>query len=229
MTPAERDALAWEKGGGLIPAIVEDASGGGVLMLGYMDRAALDRTFETGRVTFWSRSRGRLWTKGESSGNRLEVVALAADCDGVSLLVTARPSGPVCHTGTASCFSGAGALPCGRGFRPDALSQPGIGAEAPPTGAAFLAQLDRIVERRERERPDHSYTSKLFADGLPRIAQKVGEEAVETVLAAVTGTEEDLLDESADLVFHLLVLLRVKGLGLADLSARLAQRHGGRP
>lgn len=205
MTPVERDALAWAKGGGLLPAVVQHAGGNGVLMLGYMNREALDRTLETGRVTFWSRSRGRLWTKGETSGNGLALVSATCDCDRDTLLVRARPSGPVCHSGTASCFGTAGAPP-----------------------EPFLDRLDALVRQRERERPDDSYTTKLFADGVGRIAQKVGEEAVETALAAVSRNDDALLDESADLVFHLLVLLRARGLGLADLSARLEARHDGR-
>ena len=206
MNPAERAALDWAKSGGLLPAVVQHADSGEVLMLGYMDRTALDRTLETRRVTFWSRSRARLWTKGETSGNVLELDSVCADCDRDALLVLARPSGPVCHAGTPTCFA--------------ASSSP-----AP----VFLARLDALVQRRERERPEGSYTTALFADGVGRIAQKVGEEAVETALAAVTRDDAGVLDEAADLAFHLLVLLRARGLGLADLARQLEARHRDRP
>lgn len=206
MTPGERDALDWTKSGGLLPAVVQHADSGEVLMLGYMDRAALDRTLESHRVTFWSRSRARLWTKGETSGNVLALDAVCADCDRDTLLVLARPTGPVCHTGTATCF-----------------------AASPAPAAVFLARLDALVQRRERERPQHSYTTALFTDGIGGIAQKVGEEAVETALAAVTRDDAGVLDEAADLAFHLLVLLRARGLGLADLARRLESRHRDRP
>ncbi|WP_146909829.1 bifunctional phosphoribosyl-AMP cyclohydrolase/phosphoribosyl-ATP diphosphatase HisIE [Arenimonas daejeonensis] len=199
MSPEQIEALAWDKQGGLLPAIVQDATGGRVLMLGYMDRAALAATLATCRITFYSRSRQRLWMKGETSGDILELVSLEADCDGDTLLVQARPQGPTCHLGRASCF-----------------------AEAP---ADFLAELDALVARRERERPEGSYSTRLFESGAHRIAQKVGEEGVETALAAVTQDDEALLGEAADLVFHLTVLLRARGLGLADMVAVLRDRH----
>jgi len=199
MSPEQIEALAWEKQGGLLPAIVQDATGGRVLMLGYMDRAALEATLATRRVTFYSRSRQRLWMKGESSGDVLELVALEADCDADTLLVQARPQGPTCHLGRASCFS-----------------------EAP---ADFLAELDALVARRERERPEGSYSTRLFEGGVRGIAQKVGEEGVETALAAVAQDDAALLGEAADLVFHLTVLLRARGLGLADVVAVLRDRH----
>ncbi|GAB2656936.1 bifunctional phosphoribosyl-AMP cyclohydrolase/phosphoribosyl-ATP diphosphatase HisIE [Arenimonas aestuarii] len=199
MTPEQIDALAWGKQQGLLPAIVQDANDHRVLMLGYMDRAALDATLATGRVTFYSRSKQRLWMKGESTGNVLALVSVQADCDADTLLVTARPAGPTCHLDRASCF-------------PDAPS-------------AFLPQLDSLVARRERERPAGSYSSRLFADGTRRIAQKVGEEGVETALAAVAQDDAALLGEAADLAFHLLVLLRSRGLGLADVEAVLRDRH----
>jgi phosphoribosyl-ATP pyrophosphohydrolase/phosphoribosyl-AMP cyclohydrolase len=198
------DALAWNKQDGLLPAIVQDAGNGRVLMLGYMDRAALARTLESGAVTFYSRSKGRLWTKGESSGHVLELVSIQADCDADTLLVQARPRGPTCHLGRASCF-------------PDApVGNPGI---------AFLAELDALVARRERERPEGSYTTSLFASGLRRIAQKVGEEGVEASLAGVVEDDAALLGEAADLLFHLLVLLRARGLALSEVVALLRQRH----
>lgn len=202
VTVLERAGLDWTKGGGLLPAIVQHADDGRVLMLGYMTPGALECTLATRRVTFHSRSRGRLWTKGETSGHVLALESIAADCDGDALLVRARPSGPVCHAGTATCF-----------------------ASDPVLGIPFLARLDALVAERERERPRHSYTSGLFAGGVARIAQKLGEEAVETALAAVTRDDDGLLDESADLVYHLLVLLRARGLGLGAVADRLASRH----
>ena len=194
------DALAWDKQGGLLPAIVQDAATLRVLMLGYMDRAALGATFASGKVTFFSRSKGRLWTKGESSGNVLELVSIDADCDGDTLLVQARPQGPTCHLQRPSCF-------------PD----------APADG---LAELDVLIARRERERPRGSYTTKLFEDGIRRIAQKVGEEGVEAALAAVAQDDAALLAEPADLLYHLTVLLRARGLGLEDARRVLASRRG---
>jgi phosphoribosyl-ATP pyrophosphohydrolase/phosphoribosyl-AMP cyclohydrolase len=199
MSPEEIAGLAWDKQQGLLPAIVQNASDGRVLMLGYMDRAALDATLATRRVTFFSRSRQRLWMKGETSGDVLELVSVEADCDADTLLVQARPRGNTCHLGRASCFAGA------------------------PEN--FLAQLDQLVARRERERPSGSYSTKLFEAGTRRIAQKVGEEGVETALAAVAQDDAALLGEAADLVFHLTVLLRARGLGLDDVVAVLRDRH----
>ncbi|MFO1516011.1 MAG: bifunctional phosphoribosyl-AMP cyclohydrolase/phosphoribosyl-ATP diphosphatase HisIE [Lysobacterales bacterium] len=194
--------LDWDKGEGLLPAVVQHARSGAVLMLGYMNRAALEETRRSGRVTFWSRSRQRLWTKGESSGHVLRLVGVRADCDRDTLLVQAEPEGPTCHLGTATCFGADSGLPL-----------------------AFLAELDALVARRERERPPGSYTTRLFEGGLRRMAQKVGEEGVETALAAVAQDERALLDEGADLLFHLLVLLRARGLGLGDVVQVLAARH----
>jgi phosphoribosyl-ATP pyrophosphohydrolase/phosphoribosyl-AMP cyclohydrolase len=202
MSPDQIDALAWDKQQGLLPAIVQDAGSHRVLMLGYMDRAALEATLATGRVTFFSRSKQRLWMKGESSGDILELVSLEADCDADTLLVQARPRGPTCHLGRASCF--------------------------PAAPGDFLAELDALVARRERERPEGSYSTKLFEAGPRRIAQKVGEEGVETALAAVAQDDAALLGEAADLVFHLTVLLRARGLGLADVEAVLRERHQAR-
>lgn len=194
--------LDWDKGEGLLPAVVQHARSGAVLMLGYMNRTALEETRRSGRVTFWSRSRQRLWTKGESSGHVLRLVGVRADCDRDTLLVQAEPEGPTCHLGTATCFGADSGLPL-----------------------AFLAELDALVARRERERPPGSYTTRLFEGGLRRMAQKVGEEGVETALAAVAQDERALLDEGADLLFHLLVLLRARGLGLGDVVQVLAARH----
>ena len=194
-------SLAWDKQGGLLPAIVQDASTLRVLMLGYMSRESLAQTLQSGWVTFYSRSRQALWTKGETSGHRLALVSLHADCDRDSLLVQARPAGPTCHTGSDSCF-------------PDAPGDP-------------LAALDGVVEARRLAAADASYTRRLFDAGLARIAQKVGEEGVETALAAVTADDAALRGEAADLAYHLLVLLRARGLGLADLRAELAGRARG--
>ena len=195
------EQLDWDKQQGLLPAIVQDADTLQVLMLGYMDRDALRLTRETGRVTFFSRSRQRMWTKGESSGNVLELVSLDVDCDGDALLVQARPRGPTCHLGRPSCF--------------------------PDAPAGVLAGLDRLVARRERERPPGSYTTSLFESGTRRIAQKVGEEGVETALAAVAQDGPALAGEGADLLYHLMVLLRARGLSLADVEAVLRERHRG--
>lgn len=192
------EAIDWDRGQGLVAAIVQNADNGRVLMLGYMDRSAFAQTLRSGLVTFFSRSRQRLWTKGETSGNRLELVSVAPDCDGDALLVRARPLGPTCHRGSHSCFG-----------------------DAP---ADSLSALDELVASRERERPAGSYTTSLFAAGPRRIAQKVGEEGVETALAAVAQDDEALLGEAADLVFHLLVLLRSRDLGLDDLRDRLRTR-----
>ena len=194
------EALAWDKQGGLLPAIVQDAATLRVLMLGYMNREALAATLASGRVTFFSRSKGRLWTKGESSGHVLELVGLETDCDADTLLLQARPQGPTCHLQRASCFSA-----------------------APADG---LAELDALIQTRERERPAGSYTTRLFEDGVRRIAQKVGEEGVETALAAVAQDEDALLGEAADLLYHLAVLLRARGLSLAAARRVLEARRG---
>jgi phosphoribosyl-ATP pyrophosphohydrolase/phosphoribosyl-AMP cyclohydrolase len=202
MLPEQIQALAWDKQGGLLPAVVQDAATRRVLMLGYMDQAALRATLDSRQVTFFSRSKGRLWTKGETSGDVLELVSLEADCDADTLLVQARPRGPTCHLGRTSCF--------------------------PQAPGDFLAELDALVAQRERERPDQSYTTRLFAAGVRHMAQKVGEEGVETALAAVAQDDAALLGEAADLVFHLTVLLRSRGLALQDVSAVLESRHADR-
>ena len=194
------DTLAWDKQGGLLPAIVQDKATLRVLMLGYMDRDALGATLASGKVTFFSRSKGQLWTKGESSGHVLELVSIDADCDADTLLVRAHPRGPTCHLQRASCFPAA----------------PGDG----------LAELDALIAQRERERPEGSYTTKLFEAGIRRIAQKVGEEGVETALAAVAQDDAALLGEAADLLYHLTVLLRARGLSLADARRVLEGRRG---
>ncbi|MDT8437174.1 MAG: bifunctional phosphoribosyl-AMP cyclohydrolase/phosphoribosyl-ATP diphosphatase HisIE [Gemmatimonadota bacterium] len=193
---------------GLLPAVVQDAADGRVLMVGWMNAEALARTVESGRVTFWSRSRERLWEKGESSGNVLDVLSIESDCDGDAVLVRARPHGPTCHTGTRSCF--------------DAGTSEG-GDAAPSLGAA-LAELAAIVAERERTRPADSYTARLFTAGRARIAQKVGEEAVEAALAAI-GEPGRLAAESADLLYHLVVLWRAAGVEPEEVAAELAGRR----
>jgi phosphoribosyl-ATP pyrophosphohydrolase/phosphoribosyl-AMP cyclohydrolase len=199
---ADSERIDWNKCGGLLPAIVQHWRSGDVLMLGYMDRAALAATRESGKVTFFSRSKQRLWTKGESSGHVLHLKSLHIDCDADTLLVRADPVGPTCHNGTPTCF-----------------------ADAPSLPLAFLGELDALVAQRAGDRPPGSYTTRLFEAGVRKIAQKVGEEGVETALAAVAQGDEDLLGESADLVFHLLVLLRSRGLDLADVTRVLETRH----
>lgn len=199
MSPDAVDALAWDRQDGLLPAIVQDADNRRVLMLGYMSREALAATLATGRVTFFSRSRQALWTKGETSGHTLQLVAIEADCDADALLVQARPAGPTCHIGRTSCF-----------------------ADAP---GDVLAELDRTIARRAAERPPGSYTTRLFEAGVRRIAQKVGEEGVETALAAVAQDDDALRGEVADLLYHCLVLLRARGLSLADALDALAARR----
>lgn len=202
----DQTILDWDKGGGLLPAIVQHAENGAVLMLGYMNREALTATLASNRVTFWSRSKRRLWTKGESSGNFLELRGISADCDGDTLLVLADPEGPSCHLGTQTCW----------------------GESAPRAATeklAFLGTLDEIIKRRIIARPAGSYTAKLLAEGTRRIAQKVGEEGLELALAAVAQSNEDLIAEAADLVYHTLLLLQVKGASLAEVIAELQRRH----
>ena len=196
---ASLPALDWAKVDGLVPAVIQDARTLRVLMLGYMDQAALEMTCDTGKVTFFSRTKQRLWMKGESSENWLNVVDIKVDCDNDTLLVLANPDGPTCHKGTTSCFPGA----------------PGN----------FLAELDTLVARRKEQMPEGSYTTKLFNKGTRYIAQKVGEEGVEAALAAVAQGPEDLTGEAADLLFHLTVLLRGRGLGLEDVVTLLRARH----
>lgn len=194
------DRLDWGKQGGLIPAIVQDATTLQVLMMGWMSRESLAITLYDGRVTFYSRTRNRLWTKGETSGNTLQLVNIEVDCDADTLLVQANPNGPTCHLGRASCF--------------------------PAAPANVLAELDGVITARERDRPDGSYTTRLFQSGVRGIAQKVGEEGVEVALAAVAQDDKSVLDESADLLFHLLVLLRSRGMSIQDVLSVLADRRG---
>jgi phosphoribosyl-ATP pyrophosphohydrolase/phosphoribosyl-AMP cyclohydrolase len=203
MTP-----VRFDKGTGLVPAVVQDVSDGAVLMVGYMNDESLARTLQTGRVTFWSRSRERLWEKGETSGNTLVVQTIATDCDGDALLVTVTAAGPTCHTGERSCFG---------------LS--GVSRSGTPDLGPVLAELGEVIADRDRTRPDGSYTTDLFESGLGRVAQKVAEEAVETALAAVSEPER-VPDESADLLYHLLVLWRAGGIEPREVAARLAERRG---
>ena len=205
MTLDDVGSLDWSKGGGLLPAIVQHARTGRVLMLGYMNSAALRETLTQRRVVFYSRSREALWTKGETSGHFLNVVHVSTDCDADALLVLADPIGPTCHQGTESCF-----------------------AEAAPADAqrlAFLAVLENIIANRIADQPEGSYTAQLFANGPGRIAQKVGEEGVETALAAVSRDDAGLISESADLLFHLMVLLKSRELALEQIVEELKARH----
>ena len=201
--------LDWNKGGGLLPAVVQDARTGRVLMLGYMNEESLRRTLADGKVVFFSRTRNEIWTKGETSGHFLEVVQVSTDCDNDTILVLANPIGPTCHKGTLSCFAEA--------LEPDA------------TRIAFLASLEATIAQRIAESPEGSYTSKLYARGLGRMAQKVGEEGVETALAAVTREDPELIGECADLLYHLLVLLKARNLSLDRIVQELASRHAARP
>jgi phosphoribosyl-ATP pyrophosphohydrolase/phosphoribosyl-AMP cyclohydrolase len=206
--PGLADTLDWAKGGGLLPAVVQHAVSGTVLRLGFMSREALELTLRERRVTFFSRTRACLWTKGATSGNSIDVDSVTTDCDRDSLLVLGRPRGPVCHTGAAECFAG----------------QPQTAAGA----LAFLSRLESVIAQRIAEQPDSSYTAKLHARGVTRMAQKVGEEALEVALAAVGGDEGALVGESADLLFHLLVLLKSRNRSLAEVVHELELRHAAR-
>jgi phosphoribosyl-ATP pyrophosphohydrolase/phosphoribosyl-AMP cyclohydrolase len=208
LAEADIDTLDFDKAGGLLPAIIQHAQSGAVLMLGYMNREALRATLARGRVVFFSRSRQRLWEKGETSGNTLALAQVRTDCDRDALLVSALPSGPVCHLGTPDCFGG----------------------EPPAAGArlAFLGELEAVIAQRIAERPEGSYTARLYAEGPKRIAQKVGEEGLEVALAAVTEPDDKLAGEAADLLYHLLLLLRSRGLRLEQVVAELKSRHAGR-
>jgi phosphoribosyl-AMP cyclohydrolase / phosphoribosyl-ATP pyrophosphohydrolase len=204
-TPDDMQRLDWNKNDGLVPTIVQHAGSGRVLMLGYMDRAALAATLARGRVVFFSRSRQRLWEKGETSGNFLQLIDIRCDCDADTLLVIAMPSGPVCHTGSASCFG-----------------------DEPLTAAAplsFLLELEQVIAERIAEAPEGSYTARLYARGVRRVAQKVGEEGLEVALAGAGESDAALLGECADLLYHLLVLLRSRSLPLAAVIEELRRRH----
>ncbi|MGH9644802.1 MAG: bifunctional phosphoribosyl-AMP cyclohydrolase/phosphoribosyl-ATP diphosphatase HisIE [Terriglobales bacterium] len=203
--PRDVDRLDFAKSGGLLPAVIQDVGTGAVLMLGYMNREAVLATLSRGRVVFFSRSNERLWEKGESSGHSLELNHICADCDGDSLLVLVRPHGPTCHKGTRTCFEDSSVL----GSDP----------------LRFLSDLDGLIAQRMLERPEGSYTTTLLDGGIRRIAQKVGEEGLEVALAAVAGSDDDVLAEFADLIYHLLVLLRARGLRLEQVVDELRGRH----
>lgn len=196
--------LDFEKMGGLIPAIVQDNQTNKVLMLGFMNEEAYEMTKETGKVTFFSRTKNRIWMKGETSGNTLQVTGMLVDCDNDTLLIRAIPAGPVCHTGADTCFG-----------------------EKNVEDILFLKYLQNFIERRRQEMPEGSYTTSLFQKGVNRMAQKVGEEAVETVIEATNGSEEGFIYEASDLLYHLIVLLTSKGLRLEDLARELKKRHKG--
>jgi len=202
LSPLSAEQIDFEKGDGLVPAIVQHGLTGEVLMLGYMNAQALQVTREKGLVTFWSRSKNRLWTKGETSGDVLRMVSLAADCDRDTILVQALPEGPTCHLGTRSCFG-----------------------DYPGPALAFLSELSAIVDKRSEADPEESYTARLLAKGINKVAQKVGEEGVETALAGVSEDNSALTGEAADLVFHLIVLLKARGLSLSDVTEELKRRH----
>lgn len=192
----------FEKMGGLVPAIVQDDFTNKVLMLGFMNEEALKKTEETGKVTFYSRTKKRLWTKGEESGNFLNVVKIMNDCDNDTLLIRVKPEGPVCHTGADTCWG-----------------------EKNEEDIMFLKYLQDFIDKRYEERPEGSYTTSLFKKGVNRMAQKVGEEAVESVIEATNGTNEGLIYEASDLIYHLIVLLTSKGLRIEDLARELKKRH----
>ena len=195
--------IDFEKLGCLVPAIIQDATTKNVLMLGFMNEQAYHKTIETGKVTFWSRTRNCLWTKGETSGNFLNLVSIQNDCDNDTLLVKVNPIGPTCHKGTDTCW--------------------GETNEANPL--LFLTELQDFIEKRHQEMPEGSYTTKLFKDGVNKMAQKVGEEALETVIEATNGTNEKLIYEASDMMYHLIVLLTSKGLRIEDIAQELHKRH----
>ena len=194
--------LDFDKMNGLVPAIIQDNYTQKVLMLGFMNEEAYNKTVETGKVTFFSRTKNRLWTKGEESGNFLHVVSIAADCDNYTLLIKANPAGPVCHTGADTCWG-----------------------EKNEQDIMFLKELQDFIDKRHEEMPEKSYTTSLFKSGVNKMAQKVGEEAVETVIEACNGTDERLIYEGADLLYHLIVLLTSKGYRIEDLARELEERH----
>jgi len=197
--------IDFAKGDGLVPAVVQDADSGAVLMLGYMNREALEQTLARKRAVFFSRSKQRLWEKGETSGDTLDVVDVAIDCDNDTLLVSAHPRGPACHTGTLTCFGDAPRNAAG--------------------GIAFLAKLEAIIAQRAADKPEDSYTARLLGKGVSRVAQKVGEEGVEVALAGASQDEQKVVEESADLLFHLLVLLRARGVPLGRVVRELEARQ----
>ena len=202
--------IDFNKCNGLVPAIIQDANTRNVLMLGYMNKEAYDKTLATGKVTFWSRSRNCLWTKGETSGNFLNLVSIKVDCDNDTLLVRAIPNGPTCHKGTDTCW----------GENNDACK-----CNCDESSIAFLSELQDFIYKRHEEMPEGSYTTKLFRDGVNKMAQKVGEEALETVIEATNGDDEHLIYEGADMLYHLMVLLTSKGLRIEQLAEEVHRRH----
>ena len=202
--------INFEKLGGLVPAIIQDATTNKVLMLGFMNQEAYDKTVATGLVTFWSRTRNTLWTKGETSGNTLTVKEILNDCDQDTLLIKAVPAGPVCHTGADTCWG---------------ETNPHKAANDKDNALLFLSELQDFIEKRHEEMPEGSYTTSLFKDGLNRMAQKVGEEALELVIEATNGTNDRLIYEGSDMLYHLIVLLTSKGLRIEDMAAELRERH----
>ena len=194
--------LDFNKMNGLVPAIIQDNYTQKVLMLGFMNQEAYEKTVESGKVTFFSRTKNRLWTKGEQSGNFLHVVSIAADCDNDTLLIKVHPEGPVCHMGTDTCWG-----------------------ETNQQDIMFLKELQDFIDKRHEEMPEKSYTTSLFQSGVNKMAQKVGEEAVETIIEACNGTDERLIYEGADLLYHLIVLLTAKGYRIEDLARELKERH----
>lgn len=199
------DELDFAKGNGLIPAIIQDADNFQILMLGYMNKEAVETTLEKQQVTFYSRSKERLWTKGETSGNFLDLVDIQQDCDNDTLLILAHPNGPTCHTGAQSCF-----------FQKDFQ---------PKQKLNFLDDLEKLIHSRKKDKPEDSYTTHLFENGLDMIAQKVGEEAVETIIESKNNNDEEFVGEVADLVYHLMVLLAEKETTINDVVKKLEQRH----
>ena len=212
MLPNNMEINFEKMGNGLVPAIIQDAQTDKVLMLGFMNKEAYEKTVSTGLVTFWSRTRNTLWTKGETSGNVLKVVEILNDCDEDTLLIKANPAGPVCHTGADTCW--------GETNKHDA-------AHNKDTALLFLSELQDFIEKRHEELPEGSYTTKLFKEGLNRMAQKVGEEALELVIEATNGTNEKMIFEGSDMLYHLIVLLTSKGLRIEEMAAELRERHGG--
>ena len=214
-------ALDFDKMGGILPAIIQDSVSGEVLMLGFMNAEAYEKTVSEGRVSFFSRTKKRIWTKGEESGNYLNLVGIFEDCDQDSLLISVRPEGPVCHTGQRSCFGES--LP---GFRETPEEGGGkTGTEGKAGNLAFLGKLQKLLESRKRELPEDSYTAALFRAGINKIAQKLGEEAVELVIEAKEDNDGRFLEESADLLFHLMILLVERGYRLEDVCRVLEGRH----
>ncbi|WP_278985190.1 bifunctional phosphoribosyl-AMP cyclohydrolase/phosphoribosyl-ATP diphosphatase HisIE [Segatella bryantii] len=195
--------IDFKKTNGLVPAIIQDYKTKNVLMLGFMNEESYNKTIETKKVTFWSRSRNCLWTKGETSGNFLNLVSIKVDCDNDTLLVEVIPNGPTCHKGTDTCW----------------------GEENKYNPILFLSELQDFITKRHQEMPEGSYTTALFNKGVKRIAQKVGEESLETVIEAVSGTDEKLIYEASDILYHLIVLLEAKGLRIEDVAAELLKRH----